>query len=160
MQALLRQQSVILAASDFNRLMSTQVVAFCRKAKLLKALTAPEVSALTLKIQEGLWTTEQQGELVLAVSTALHSRSDAASHAKGEARQSQDISTMQEYYNQHDIDIISNNEISWKTRIDAAVNRMHSMSLVGTSEQSRKHIFSTLLAAFYSSGLPEVKNDA
>lgn len=157
MQALLRQQTAILAAADFNRLMSTQVVAFCRKAKLLKALTAPEVSTLTLKIQEGPWTTEQQGELVLAVSSALYSRIDAASPAKGEVRHSQDISTMQEYYSQHDIDIISNHEMSWKARIDAAVNRMHHMGLVGTSEQSKKHIFSTLLAAFYSSGLPEVK---
>jgi len=144
-QALIGRQSATLSGEDLQKLMSLQCEAFVQKLETVAGLDIPAVDTLTQLVQGGPWRDVHKQRLVMVFSTALVA--NAADKPKPTKRDSQEISSFQNFAVQPEAAVIQAEDVAFKVKIVTAINMMKRVGVILPSEDSKAHIMCVLLAS-------------
>ena len=145
-QALIGRQSATLSADDLQKLMSLQCEAFVQKLDTVAGLDIPAVDTLTQLVQGGPWRDAHKQRLVMKFSTALVDAGPAGK-PKHSKRDSQDITSFQNFAIQPEAEVIQAEDVAFKVKVSTAIKMMKRMGVILPSEDSKAHIMCVLLAS-------------
>ena len=145
MQSMLQAQRGMLADGDWQKIVSCQSVVFANRAKAL-TLDAGTIQSLTDLVNTGPWSSQQKGDLALALCESLSGSASSAS-IKYEQRAVQELRHFQYYCSAPEAQLIIDPEKPMVVKIDTVVNRLSLLGCILPSCQTMKHILSVILAA-------------
>lgn len=143
MQQLLIRQSQLLRGPQLAKLVSTQANAFVVRAGALRGIECGVVSELTTLIQDGPWTSDQQSDLIMALSSAMDGNRAAITPDR---RKGQILQYFCNYTTAKDNDVFNDVKQPLTVKISVGLDicdRIHARLL---KETSKRDVLSTICA--------------